>query len=44
VSEQSLALPMVSVKKLVEHFHRSNATDETTWIRAFRRWVQDGMK
>jgi Uma2 family endonuclease len=44
VSEQSLALPMVSVKKLVEHFHRSNATDETTWIRAFRRWVQGGMK
>jgi len=44
LAEQSLALPMVSIKKLVEHFHRSSATDETTWIRGFRRWVQGGMK
>ncbi len=43
-SVQSLALPMVSVKKLVEHLDRCNKTDETTWIREFRRWVQDGMK
>jgi Uma2 family endonuclease len=43
VGEQSLALPMVSVQKLVEHLNRSGATDETTWIRAFRQWVRDGM-
>jgi Uma2 family endonuclease len=44
VAEQSLALPMVSVQRLVEHLNRSNATDETTWIRTFRQWVRDGMK
>ena len=44
VREQSVALPMVSVKKLVEHLDRCHETDETTWIRAFRRWVQTGMK
>jgi Uma2 family endonuclease len=44
IAAQSLALPMVSVKKLVEHLQRANQTDETTWIRAFRRWVQGGMK
>ena len=44
VGERSLALPMVSVKKLVEHLERCGETDETTWIRAFRRWVQSGMK
>ena len=42
VTERSLALPMVSVKRLTEHLERSSATDETTWIRAFRRWVQGG--
>jgi hypothetical protein len=35
---------MVSVKKLVEHPDRCHETDETTWIRAFRQWVRDGMK
>jgi Uma2 family endonuclease len=43
IAEQSSALPMVSVPKLVEHFNRINATDETTWIRAFRQWVRSGM-
>jgi len=43
VAGQSLALPMVSVAKLVEHLGRCHQTDETTWIRAFRRWVRDGM-
>jgi Uma2 family endonuclease len=44
VAENSLALPMVSVKKLVEHLGRCHETDETTWIRAFRQWVRGGMK
>lgn len=43
IAEQSLALPMAPVKKLVEHLDRSDETDETTWIRAFRTWVRDGM-
>jgi Uma2 family endonuclease len=42
-AEQSLALPMVSVVKLVEHLKLSKETDETTWIRAFRQWVRSGM-
>jgi Uma2 family endonuclease len=44
IAEQSLALPAVPVKKLVEHLGRCDETDETTWIRAFRKWVQGGMK
>ena len=44
IRDQSAALPMVSVKKLVEHLDRSDKTDETTWIRAFRQWVRTGMK
>ncbi|MEX0612576.1 MAG: Uma2 family endonuclease [Pirellulales bacterium] len=43
VGEQSAALPMVSVEKLVEHLDRCNDMDETTWIRAFRQWVRSGM-
>jgi Uma2 family endonuclease len=43
IAQQSLALPMVSVRKLVEHLERSDQSDETTWIRAFRQWVCDGM-
>ncbi len=41
---QSLALPMVPVKTLVEQLDRCHETDETTWIRMFRQWVRDGMK
>ena len=41
---QSLALPMVSVEKLVEHLERCYEIDETTWIRSFRQWVRDSMK
>jgi Uma2 family endonuclease len=44
IGKTSSALPMVSVKKLSEHLERCNDTDETTWIRAFRQWVRDGMK
>jgi Uma2 family endonuclease len=44
VAANSLALPMVSVKKLVEHLDHCHETDETTWIRAFRQWVRGGMK
>jgi hypothetical protein len=44
VVQQSAALPMVSVEKLVEHLDRCHETDETTWIRAFRQWVRGGMK
>jgi Uma2 family endonuclease len=44
VAEQSAALPMVSVPKLVEHLDRCHESDETTWIRAFRKWVCAGMK
>jgi Uma2 family endonuclease len=44
VARQSSALPMVPVEKLVEHLDRCHETDETTWIRAFRQWVRDGMK
>jgi Uma2 family endonuclease len=40
---KSAALPMISVEKLVEHLERYGTTDETTWIREFRRWVQGGM-
>ena len=43
VGQQSLALPMVAVNKLVEQLERCHETDETTWIRAFRRWVQGGL-
>lgn len=43
VVERSLALPMVSVKRLAEHLERANAIDETTWIREFRQWVRKGM-
>jgi Uma2 family endonuclease len=41
---ESTALPMVAVKKLVEHLDRCHETDETTWIRGFRQWVRGGMK
>jgi Uma2 family endonuclease len=44
VAQKSIALPMVTTKKLVEHLDRCSQTDETTWIRAFRQWVRDGMK
>jgi Uma2 family endonuclease len=44
VTEKSTALPMASTKKLVEHLNRCHLTDETTWIRAFRQWVREGMK
>jgi len=44
VADQSAALPMVSISRLVEHLDRCHETDETTWIRAFRQWVRDGMK
>lgn len=44
VSESSVALPMVSVKKLVEFLDRCHETDETTWMQSFRDWVRDGMK
>lgn len=44
VANESAALPMVPVKKLVEHLNRYGQTDETSWIRAFRKWVRDGMK
>ena len=44
VAEQSQALPLVRVQKLVEHLDRCDKTDETTWIRAFRQWVRGGMK
>ena len=44
VAQNSIALPMVSIKKLLEHLHRAYETDETSWIRAFRQWVRDGMK
>jgi Uma2 family endonuclease len=44
VKNESLALPVISVQKLVEHLDRCDETDETTWIRAFRQWVRDGMK
>jgi Uma2 family endonuclease len=43
-AEQSQALPMVPVTRLAEHLQRCDDTDETTWIRAFRQWVRDGMK
>jgi Uma2 family endonuclease len=43
VSPNSAALPMVSVAKLVEHLDRCQTTDETTWIRSFRKWIADGM-
>ena len=44
VGQHSLALPMVAVNKLVEQLDRCHETDETTWIRAFRKWVRGGMK
>ena len=44
VAQKSMALPMVSIEKLTEHLDRCHETDETTWIRAFRQWVRDGMK
>lgn len=44
VKNESLALPMITVQKMVEHLDRCHETDETTWIRAFRHWVRDGMK
>jgi Uma2 family endonuclease len=43
VADKSQALPTVPVKKLIEHLDRCDATDETTWIRAFRQWVRSGM-
>ncbi|MCI0491422.1 MAG: Uma2 family endonuclease [Planctomycetes bacterium] len=43
VTQQSVALPTVPVKKLVAHIERCDDTDETTWIRAFRQWVRGGM-
>jgi Uma2 family endonuclease len=44
VTTDSAALPMVSITKLAEHLDRCHKTDETTWIRSFRKWVADGMK
>jgi Uma2 family endonuclease len=43
VSPNSAALPMVSIPRLVEFLERSQDTDETTWIRSFRKWVAEGM-
>jgi Uma2 family endonuclease len=44
IATQSQALPMVSVKKLVEQMARCESMNETAWIRQFRKWVQSGMK
>ncbi len=44
VSENSVALPMVAVKKLLENLDRCHDIDETTWMHDFRNWVHDGMK
>jgi hypothetical protein len=43
-AQQSAAIPMVSVPKLVAQLRLAHQTDETTWIRAFRQWVRSGMK
>jgi Uma2 family endonuclease len=43
-SQQSAAIPMVSVSKLVAQLKLADQSDETTWIRAFRQWVRSGMK
>lgn len=43
VTERSLALPMIPIKRLTEHLERASAIDETTWIRQFRQWVRAGM-
>jgi Uma2 family endonuclease len=44
VVERSAALPMVPVRRLVEHLERCGAMDETSWIRSFRQWIRGGMK
>jgi Uma2 family endonuclease len=44
IAEQSTALPMVSVKKLVAQLIACEAMNETAWIRQFRQWVRGGMK
>lgn len=44
IGERSLALPMVSVKKLVAQMVRCETMNETAWIRQFREWVRDDMK
>lgn len=43
-ADKSQALSTVPIKKLAEHLARCDQTDETTWIREFRAWVQAGMK
>jgi Uma2 family endonuclease len=44
VAQKSRALPIVDKKNLVAQLDRCHQTDETTWIRAFRQWVRDGMQ
>jgi Uma2 family endonuclease len=43
-SQQSAALPTVSVNKLGAQLKLSDESDDTTWIREFRQWVRNGMQ
>jgi Uma2 family endonuclease len=44
VAEQSAALPMAPIPRLVEYLDRCGAMDETSWIREFRQWIRGGLK
>lgn len=40
----SLAFPGVPIKELATWIGRAYATDEITWIREFRKWIQGGFQ
>jgi Uma2 family endonuclease len=41
ISATSRCLPELPIEKLSEFLLRRGETDETTWIRSFRKWVRD---
>ena len=38
--DRSPAFPFLPLESIQEFLDRRNATDETTWIRSFRKWVR----
>ena len=38
--DRSAAFPFLPLESIQEFLDRRNATDETTWIRSFRKWVR----
>lgn len=43
VAPRSACFPQLPIEELTAWVERASASDETSWIRAFRRWVHDSL-